>query len=48
MKDLQKAKEIVRGMKRAAEKDAIERILKVREKMERSRVSKSASESSPY
>jgi hypothetical protein len=32
VKDLRKAEEIVIGMKRAAEKDAIERIMKVREK----------------
>ena len=35
VKDLRKAEEIVMGMKRAAEKDAIERIMKVREKSER-------------
>jgi len=31
VKDLRKVEEIVIGMKRAAEKDAIERIMKVRE-----------------
>lgn len=35
VKDLRKAEEIVVGMKRAAEKDAIERIMKIKEKNER-------------
>jgi hypothetical protein len=47
VKDLRKAEEIVIGMKRAAEKDAIERILKVREKGEK-RVSERSGESSSY
>ena len=47
VKDLQKAEEIVKGIKRAAEKDTIERILRVREKMER-RVSERAVESLSY
>ena len=48
VKDLRKAEEIVIGMKRAAEKDAIERILKVREKNERRRMSDRSGESSSY
>ena len=48
VKDLRKAEEIVMGMKRAAEKDAIEGILKVREKKTERRVSERAVESSSY
>jgi len=48
VKDLRKAEEIVIGMKRAAEKDAVERILKVREKDERRRASGVPGESSSY
>jgi hypothetical protein len=48
VKDLRKAEEIVMGMKRAAEKDAIERIMKVREKGERRRTSERSGESSSY
>ena len=48
VKDLRKAEEIVMGMKRAAEKDAIERITKAREKSERRRVSERPGESSSY
>jgi len=48
VKDLRKAEEIVIGMKRAAEKDAIERILKVREKNERRRTGGGSGESSSY
>ena len=44
VKDLRKAEEIVMGMKRAAEKDAIERIMKVREKSERRRASERVGE----
>ena len=39
VKDLRKAEEIVIGMKRAAEKDAIARIMRVRENAERRRMS---------
>ena len=46
VKDLRKAEEIVIGMKRAAEKDAIERIMKVREKSERRRASERLGENS--
>lgn len=46
VKDLRKAEEIVIGMKRAAEKDAIERIMKDREKERR--VGERSMESSPY
>ena len=48
VKDLRKAEEIVIGMKRAAEKDAIERIMRAREKSERRRVSERSGESSSY
>ena len=48
VKDLRKAEEIVIGMKRAAEKDAIERILKVREKNERRKMSERSADSSSY
>lgn len=48
VKDLRKAEEIVIGMKRAAEKDAIERIMKVREKTERRRASERSGEGSSY
>jgi hypothetical protein len=48
VKDLRKAEEIVMGMKRAAEKDAIERITKAREKSERRRLSERPGESSSY
>ena len=48
VKDLRKAEEIVMGMKRAAEKDAIERIMKVREKSERRRASERLGESSSH
>lgn len=48
VKDLRKAEEIVIGMKRAAEKDAIERIMRVREKTEKRRVSERSGESSSY
>ena len=48
VKDLRKAEEIVIGMKRAAEKDAIARIMRVREKTERRRVSERSGESSTY
>lgn len=48
VKDLRKAEEIVIGMKRAAEKDAIERIMKVREKSERRRISERSGEDSSY
>lgn len=48
VKDLRKAEEIVIGMKRAAEKDAIERIMKAREKTERRRVSERSVESSSH
>lgn len=47
VKDLRKAEEIVIGMKRAAEKDAIERILKDREK-ERRKMGERSLESSTY
>ena len=47
VKDLRKAEEIVIGMKRAAEKDAIERILRAREKDER-RMSERLGESPSY
>ena len=47
VKDLRKVEEIVIGMKRAAEKDAIERILKVKEKTER-RMNEKSVESSTY
>ena len=48
VKDLRKAEEIVIGMKRAAEKDAIERIMKVREKTERRKASERSGEGSSY
>jgi hypothetical protein len=48
VKDLRKAEEIVIGMKRAAEKDAIERIMKVREKGEKRRTNERPGESSSY
>ena len=48
VKDLREAEEIVMGMKRAAEKDAIERIMKVREKSERRRASERLGESSSH
>ena len=48
VKDLRKAEEIVIGMKRAAEKDAVERIMRVREKTERRRMSERSGESSSY
>ena len=48
MKDLRKAEEIAIGMKRAAEKDAIARIMKAREKTERRRMSERSGESSTY
>jgi len=48
VKDLRKAEEIVIGMKRAAEKDAIERIMKVREKSEKRRTSERVGESSAH
>lgn len=47
VKDLRKVDEIVIGMKRAAEKDAIERILKVKEKNDK-RVNEKSAESSTY
>ena len=48
VKDLRKAEEIVIGMKRAAEKDAIERIMKVREKTERRTNERSGDSSSHW
>ena len=48
VRDLRKAEEIVIGMKRAAEKDAIERIMKAREKTEGKRMSERSGESSSY
>ena len=48
VKDLRKAEEIVVGMKHAAEKDAIERIMKVREKSERRRTSERVGEGSSH
>ncbi|KAF9642749.1 hypothetical protein BDM02DRAFT_1940722 [Thelephora ganbajun] len=48
VKDLRKAEEIVIGMKRAAEKDAIERIMKVREKTERRRMDERSGGSSSH
>ena len=48
VKDLRKAEEIVIGMKRAAEKDAIERIMKAREKNEKRRMNERSAESSSY
>ncbi|KAF9784524.1 hypothetical protein BJ322DRAFT_1021260 [Thelephora terrestris] len=48
VKDLCKAEEIVIGMKRAVEKDAVERIMKVREKTERMRLSERSGEGSSY
>ena len=48
VKDLRKTEEIVIGMKRAAEKDAIERIMKAREKTERRRTSGRFGEGSSY
>ena len=46
VKDLRKAEEIVIGMQSAAEKDAIERIMKVREKTGKRRTSERVGESS--
>ena len=48
VKDLRKAEEIVIGMKRAAEKDAIERIMKVREKTERKKMGERSVEGSSH
>ena len=48
VKDLREAEEIVIGMKRAAEKDAIERILRAREKTERRKMSERPGDGSSY
>lgn len=48
VKDLRKAEEIVIGMKRAAEKDAIERIMKVRERADRKKVNERSGEGSSH